>query len=185
MRNRMRLSLRFVLPLMLALAGIAYAVAPLVDQLTLRWFVRDLEIRASLIANTIEEPMQEQLAAGKKVKIREFFNRITQDERLYAIGYCASPTDKALTSRALPAEIRCAELDHWEGPGDHLLSSVKGPLHVAVKPMPSEGAPAGRLVLVHDMSFVTRRSKETKRYVFYFFMALAAVVSLITVIIAQ
>jgi trehalose 6-phosphate synthase len=35
------------------------------------------------------------------------------------------------------------------------------------------------------MSFVTRRSEETKRYVFYFFMALAAVVSLVTVIIAQ
>ena len=35
------------------------------------------------------------------------------------------------------------------------------------------------------MSFVTRRSEETKRYVFYFFMGLAAVVSLITVIIAQ
>ena len=35
------------------------------------------------------------------------------------------------------------------------------------------------------MSFVTRRSEETKRYVFYLFMGLAAVVSLITVIIAQ
>jgi len=85
----MRLSLRFVLPLILVLAGIAYAVAPLVDQLTLRWFVRDLDSRSSLIANTIQEPLQEQLAADKKVKIVEFFNRITQNERLYAVGYCA------------------------------------------------------------------------------------------------
>jgi trehalose 6-phosphate synthase len=51
--------------------------------------------------------------------------------------------------------------------------------------MVSEAAPAGRLVLVHDMSFATRRSEETKRYVLYFFMGLAAVVSLVTVIIAQ
>ncbi|MDO8960038.1 MAG: trehalose-6-phosphate synthase [Rhodocyclaceae bacterium] len=181
----MRLSLRFVLPLMLVLAGIAYAVAPLVDQLTLRWFVRDLDIRSSLIVNTIQEPLQEQLAAGKKAKIGEFFNRITQDERLYAVGYCAAPQGPALASRSLPAEIRCAELDRWEGPGDHLLPSARGPLHVAVQPMTSEVAPGGKLVLVHDMSFVTRRSEETKRYVFYFFMALAAVVSLITVIIAQ
>lgn len=34
----MRLSLRFVLPLLLALTAIAYAVLPLVDGLTLRWF---------------------------------------------------------------------------------------------------------------------------------------------------
>ncbi len=55
----MRLSLRFVLPLLLALAAIAYAVLPLVDTLTLRWFVRDLDIRASLIANTVQEPLQD------------------------------------------------------------------------------------------------------------------------------
>ena len=53
----MKLSLRFVLPLMLVLAGIAYATAPLVDRLTLGWFVRDLDIRSSLIANTIQEPL--------------------------------------------------------------------------------------------------------------------------------
>lgn len=181
----MRLSLRFVLPLMLVLAGIAYAVAPLVDQLTLKWFVRDLDIRATLIANTIQEPLQEQLAAGKKAKIGAFFARITQDERLYAVGYCATDQSVALASRALPTEIRCADLSRWEQPESHLLHSAQGPLHVAVKPMPSELAPAGKLVLVHDMSFVTRRSEETKSYVFYFFMALAAVVSLITVIIAQ
>jgi len=181
----MRLSLRFIFPLMLVLAAIAYAIAPLVDRLTLGWFVRDLDVRATLVVNTIQEPLLEQLAAGKKAKIVEFFNRITQDERLFAVGYCASSADKALASRSLPAELRCAKLDRWEVPGNHLLTSARGPLHVTVKPMPSEAAPAGRLVLVHDMSFVTRRSEETKRYGFYFFMGLAAVISLITVIIAQ
>ena len=39
----MRLSLRFLLPLALVLAGLAYAVIPLVDTLTLKWFMRDLE----------------------------------------------------------------------------------------------------------------------------------------------
>ena len=181
----MRLSLRFVLPLMLVLAGIAYAVAPLVDQLTLRWFVRDMDIRSTLIANTIQEPLLEQLAAGKKAKTENYFNRISKDERLYAIGYCASPSEKALVSRTLPKDIHCANLEQWEISQEHLLPSPQGPLHVAVQPMPSEAAPSGRLVLVHDMSFVTRRSEETKLYVFYFFLGLAVVISLITVIIAQ
>ncbi len=181
----MRLSLRFVLPLMIVLAGIAYAIAPLVDQLTLSWFVHDLDTRSSLLASAIQEPLQEQLAAGKKVQIREFFNRITRDERLFAVGYCASPTATAVASRSLPNEIRCDDLGRWDGAHDHLLPSAKGPLHVTVQPMASEAAPDGRLVLVHDMSFVTRRSEETKRYVFYLFMGLAAVVSLVTVVIAQ
>ena len=181
----MRLSLRFVFPLLLVLAAIAYTVAPLVDQLTLRWFVRDLDIRSTLIANAIEEPLQEQLAAGKKARVSDFFNRITLDERLYAVGYCTTATGSPLASRSLPKEISCADLDRWQQPGDHLLQSAKGALHVAVKPINTEAAPGGRLVLLHDMSFITRRSEETKRYVLYFFMGLAALISLVTVIIAQ
>ncbi|MHB8948087.1 MAG: alpha,alpha-trehalose-phosphate synthase (UDP-forming) [Rhodoferax sp.] len=181
----MRLSLRFVLPLLLVLAAIGYAVAPLIDRLTLSWFVRDLDSRSSLIASTFQEPLQEQLAAGKKAKIADFFNRITQDERIFAVGYCATPTSSILASRSLPAEIRCDDLERWSGPTDDLLPSAQGPLHVAVKPMASEAVPTGQLVVVHDMSFVTRRSEETKRYLFYVFMALAGVVSLITVIVAQ
>ncbi|HUX24836.1 MAG TPA: trehalose-6-phosphate synthase [Burkholderiales bacterium] len=181
----MRLSLRFVLPLMLVLAGFAYAVTPLVDRLTLSWFMHDLDSRSALIANTVQEPLQELLTAGRKIKILEFFNRITRDERLFAVGYCATPTSKELATRSLPREIRCSDLDRWEGPHDHLLQSAKGPVDVTVFPMPTAAEPKGRLVLVHDMSFITRRSEETKRYLFYLFMGLAAVVSLVTVIIAQ
>ncbi len=181
----MRLSLRFVLPLLLVLACIAYGVTPLVDRLTLKWFVRDLEIRATLIANTVQDPLQEQLALGKKAKIGDFFNRMTQDERLYAVGYCATQASTVLASRSLPAVIGCASLGRWVDPGDHLIESARGPLHVAIRPMVSEMAPGAQLVLVHDMSFITRRSEETKLYVFYVFLALAGVVSLVTVIIAQ
>ncbi|HAF43376.1 MAG TPA: trehalose-6-phosphate synthase [Gallionellaceae bacterium] len=181
----MKLSLRFVLPLLLVLAGIAYGIAPLVDQLTLRWFVKDIDMRSVLIANTIQESLLEQLEAGKRAKTVGFFNRITKDERLYGIGYCATPAGTVLASRSLPEQIHCHDLESWMGPGQHLLQTATGPLHVTVKPMESEAAPAGRLVLVHDMSFVERRSEETKLYVFYFFMGLALVISLITVVIAQ
>ncbi|MEO6291603.1 MAG: trehalose-6-phosphate synthase, partial [Burkholderiaceae bacterium] len=166
----MRLSLRFILPLLLVLAAIAYAIAPLVDQLTLGWFIRDIDIRSSLIANTVQDPLQEQLEAGKKAKVEDYFNRLTQDERLYAVGYCANAKDAPLASRWLPSDISCTALARWAGPGAHLLQSTQGgPLHVSVKPMISEANPAGRLVVVHDMSFVTRRSEETKRYLFYAF----------------
>ena len=181
----MRLSLRFVLPLVLVLAAFAYAVVPLVDQFTLRWFVRDLDIRSTLIANTVQEPLLEQLSAGSRTKTINFFTRITQDERVYAVGYCATPQSTPLASQSFPTEIRCSELDRWQAPGEHLLHSARGPLHVAVKPMESEAAPTGRLILVHDMSFIARRSEETKQYVFYVFMGIAALVSMITVIIAQ
>ncbi|MBV6522045.1 MAG: hypothetical protein MNPFHGCM_02189 [Gemmatimonadaceae bacterium] len=185
--DRMRLSLRFIIPLLLVLAAFAYAVVPLVDRLTVRWFERDLDIRANLIANMVEDPVQDLLRAGNRARILQFFAKITQDERLYAMGFCPSPSDPPVATVSLPLEINCDRLDQWEGtnPSDHLLDSPNGRLLVSVRPLVTEDAPEGRLVLVHDMSFVERRSAETRKYLFYFFIGLAATVSLITVVVAQ
>src|SRR5207249_4248762 len=59
-------------------------------------------------------------------------------------------------------------------------------LHLAVRAVvDGESESSARLALVHDMSFVTRRSEETRRLLFYFFVALGLCIALITVIIAQ
>ena len=47
----MRLSLRFIIPLLIALGLAAYATVPLIEYQMLSWFSRDLDARASLIAN--------------------------------------------------------------------------------------------------------------------------------------
>jgi trehalose 6-phosphate synthase len=180
----MRLSLRFIVPLLLVLGGIAYSVLPLVDQLMLRWFVRDLDIRSTLVANAIDKPLRDLVRAGSRAKTAEFLNSIIRDERLFAVGLCLGQGEPIAT-RTYPVDLRCGELERFAQGADHLLPSPLGPLHVVVKPFEVEEIAAGRLVLVHDMSFVSRRSEETKTYVFYFFVALGVVVSLITVVIAE
>ena len=181
----MRLSLRFLLPLLLVLALFAWAVAPLADRLTLRWFVRDLEIRSNLIANTIHDPLAARVRAGARDSMVQLFLRITQDERLYALGFCPSNGEAAVATPTLPAELSCAELDRYGDAPSHVLITPAGRLLVTVKPFQTGSVSEGRLVLVHDMSFVERRSQETRQYVFWFFAGLAVTVSLITVIIAQ
>ena len=181
----MRLSLRFVLPLLLILAAIAYAVAPLVEEFTWRWSVRDLDMRSTVIANAIEEPLAKELTSGSIASLSAFLSHISQDERFYAVGYCASRQSKLLATPSVPTQIRCNTLNRWTSLDQQILPTPQGPLFIAVRPVVSEVNPDGQLVLVQDMSFVGRRSEETRRYLFYFFLALAAVVSLITVIIAH
>src|SRR3970040_1520702 len=89
----MRISLRFVIPLAVTLGAIAYMVVPLVDNLTLKWFVRDLDIRTKLITTAVQDPFVELLTERTRDKVRlqrvqAFFNRILQDERLFALGFC-------------------------------------------------------------------------------------------------
>src|SRR5689334_6052640 len=123
----MRLSLRFIIPLFLVLAAIAYAVVPLVDKLTLRWFVRDLDIRSTLVANTVEEPLQDLVRAGNRARILQFFTRITRDERLYAVAFCPADDGAPVATPTLPPDVRCVDVDRFAGPTGHLVSSARGP----------------------------------------------------------
>jgi trehalose 6-phosphate synthase len=182
----MRLSLRFLIPLLLALGVFAWAAVPLVDALMLRWFVRDLDIRASLIANTVREPLGALIVDGSTINLRSFFDRLTQDERIYAVGLCLPGLPLPVATPEFPGEIRCDAMSRYETQGpQHVLAAPSGPLHVAARPVEAGGGQTAHLVLVHDMRFVEGRSDETRRYLFYFFVALGAIVALITVVIAQ
>jgi trehalose 6-phosphate synthase len=181
----MRLSLRFIVPLLIVLAAFAYAVIPLVDRLTVRWFMRDLDIRASLIANTVQEPIQNSIRYGDHARVVQALTRITEDERVYAAAFCESPLATPLAAGALPEHIRCADLSGFAGEAGHVFTSPQGPLLISVRELTAAGTRVGDLVLIHDMSFVTRRSEETRRYVFALFVGLGVIVSLLTVVIAQ
>ena len=181
----MRLSLRFIVPLGLALAAIAYAVVPLVDRLTLQWFVRDLEIRAATIANTAQEPIVALVQEPRaRQKIVRYFERIVEDERIFALGFCDRAGKLVYATGTFPDAVRCAP-ESAPGERNRVLQLARGPLHVSVNAVASEGEMLGDLVIVHDMSFVQRRSEDTKKYVYYLFAAIAAVVALITVVIAE
>ncbi|MGH7603271.1 MAG: alpha,alpha-trehalose-phosphate synthase (UDP-forming) [Gemmatimonadaceae bacterium] len=181
----MRLSLRFVVPLVLVLTALAYAMMPLVDRLTVQWFVKDLNLRSTLVANAVDEPLYSLVIANDVPGIRRFFARITQDERLFAMAFCSSPDAKAIATPSLPKEIKCSNLDQFSQPTGKVLTEAQGPLLVSTKPVAPLGDTVGTVVMVHDMSFVVRRSKETKQYLFYFFVGLAVLISLITVAVAQ
>ena len=150
----MRLSLRFIIPLLLVLTAFTYAVLPLIDDLTVRWFVRDLDIRASLIANTVQPAVEESVQSGDSAGIRAILTAITKDERVYGAGFCALPDASILAAGTLPADLGCGNLASFSGPSAVTLPSVRDALLVSVRRLEPDGTVLGDLVLVHDMSFV-------------------------------
>ena len=103
------LSLRFVLPLVIVLAVIAYGVVPLVDSLQLKWFVRDLDMRSKLMVNTMEGPLADLLVSNSRGKILAYFTRIIQDERLYALGFCNLDHLLLYETQAYPQDVTCKD----------------------------------------------------------------------------
>jgi trehalose 6-phosphate synthase len=179
-----RLSLRFLVPLLVALAAFAYAAVPFVDGMMQRWFVRDLDERSALIAYTVEEPLRQLLVDPTPSRITAFFNRLTQDQQLYAVGYCPAGATKPIASERFPAEIGCHTVD--ANPRSDRPSTLNyGTLHLTAAALGPTIDPGGDLVVVNDTSFIANRRAETRRYLFYFFVALGAMVALITVVIGQ
>ncbi len=181
----MRLSLRFVFPLLLALGAFAYAAVPLADSLMLKWFTRDLDIRSRLIASTVQEPLSDLAQSGSNIRVVAFLRKLTRDERLYAVGLCRKGDAKPIATQDFPAEIGCDTLGtSEEDSAGRRLETRRGMVHFAAYPLDADGS-SGKLLLVHDMSFVERRSEETRRYLLFFFIALGTIIALITVVIAQ
>ncbi|HTR57909.1 MAG TPA: trehalose-6-phosphate synthase [Casimicrobiaceae bacterium] len=180
-----RLSLRFIAPLAVTLALLAYALVPLVDRLTLRWWVQDLDTRSQLIANTMQEQLGDLASQGAAGKINLLFMRALQDERLYALAFCDESGKLRYETPTYPRSLGCnppvgtSEQDH------SVVHLRQGPLHVVQEPVFSGNDRIGSLILVHDMSFVERRSADTRRYLIGLFVVLGIVISLVTVFIAQ
>ncbi len=181
----MRLLLRFVVPLFLAIGIIAYAVVPLVDKLMVHWFVNDLDLRSKLVSSTVDDSIFDVLDERSKTKIQSFFDRVTQDERLYALGFCDVKNILAYKTAKFPEDVSCTDQNINEKEfQSKVIQEPKGPLHIAYHTVQGSGGTIGRLVLVHDMSFIQSRSSLTKRYIMYLFLVVGIVVATVTMFIA-
>ena len=131
----MRLSLRFLLPLMLVVGLFAYAAVPLADTLMLRWFVRDLDTRSLLIASAVSEPLSGLVLTGSTPRIEQFFQRLTQDERLYAVGLCIAGRAMPIATPEFPSDIACSTLRGQADAAKALIRTAHGMLHLTVAPV--------------------------------------------------
>ncbi|MDQ9171962.1 trehalose-6-phosphate synthase [Oxalobacteraceae bacterium R-40] len=182
-----RLSLRFIAPLALVLVLFAYVVVPLVGNMTLRWFTRDLDTRSQMLASALQEPLQEYVPQKSQRRITQLFDRsVQQDGRLYALAFCDPGGTLLYKTVAYPtAALGCHMAEEGRELRQTLVDLPEGKVHVTESPVNREAEYLGKLILVHDMSFIERRSSEAQKYVIALFALLAVVISLITVFVAH
>jgi trehalose 6-phosphate synthase len=227
--SSLRLQLRFLLPLLATLVLAATLAVPLLDQLTLRWFSRDLNSRGVLVAHALSDSVADALVARHTARLQPLFERAAQDERLFAIGLCSPVGDLLQRTDRFPPELTCRRALDIAAQGDQQLALAGGRVHVGVHEVmgaiavPATAAPAGagpgddwapgdtlpplpdaqavpaaragampahhelvgRLVLLHDLSFIDRRSQDTRRYLIGLITVLGLAIALITVAVAQ
>src|SRR5437763_809762 len=152
-----RLSLRFIAPLVITLALLGYALVPLVDRLTLRWWVNDLDIRSQLIANTMQDQLADLATQGAAAsRVNALFQRALQDQRLYALAFCDESDKLRYHTTSYPPSPGCKIPDATEDGHGTVVRLPQGPRHVVQHPIYQGNDGIGSLLLVHDRSFVER-----------------------------
>jgi trehalose-6-phosphate synthase len=179
----LRLSLRFVLPLGLVLALFAYAVVPLVDNLTLRWFVRDLDARAESLTNAMQDPLLEYVPQQAEQRISRLFERALRDERLQALAFCGPTGTLLYRTPSYPSSLGCRS--EQDGERASLVVSDAGSHHVSESELRLDNQDLGTLIVVQDMGYIERRSDDVKKYVIILFAIMAIVISLTAMLIAH
>jgi len=191
----LRLQLRFLLPLLVTLIVAASLAVPLLDNVTLRWFSRDLNSRGVLVANALSDSVADALTTGRVARLRPLFERTAQDERLFALGLCSRDGVLLESTGSYPASLDCALALELARDTEPRLVLKGGAVHVGVHDVLGAAAGSdaaqppsallGRLVLVHDLSFIDRRSQDTRRYLIGLIAALGLVIAFITMVVAQ
>jgi trehalose 6-phosphate synthase len=181
----LQLQLRFLIPLLVALVVAALVVLPLMDQLTLRWFSRDLNTRGTAVANALSDSLEEALASAAAQRLQTLIERAARDERLVAIGLCSGNDQLLRHSSAFPPTLSCAEAKRVSREPEQRLELRTGAVHVGVFALNPERSSGASVVLLHDLSFVERRSQDTRQYLIVFIVVLGFVIALVTVVVAQ
>jgi alpha,alpha-trehalose-phosphate synthase [UDP-forming] len=181
----LRLQLRFLVPLVVTLTAAAYIALPLMDRLTLRWFARDLNMRGALVANALSESIEDALQQGREGRVQSLLNRAVQDERLVAVALCAEDGRLLQHTSGYPKTLDCRSAQATAAQKEPLLRVSGGAMQVGLYPVDNQGRHIGNLILLHDLSFIDRRSQDTRQYLIILIVVLGASMALITMVVAQ
>ncbi|MBK4738314.1 alpha,alpha-trehalose-phosphate synthase (UDP-forming) [Noviherbaspirillum pedocola] len=180
-----RLSLRFILPLAVVLGLFAYAVVPQVDEITLRWFVRDLEARSQTLVSALQEPLKEYAPQGATRRIAQLLDRTAQQSQLSSLAFCDPSGRVVYHTAGYPEALGCPPTNFPGTLRQSLQDLPGGRVHVTEGVVRDGAQYLGKLMLVNDMSYIERRSADARKYVLAVFALIAVVVSLITVFVAH
>jgi trehalose 6-phosphate synthase len=167
----------------LAVAGVALivlAIAPLASTVVQRWSERDVELRSRLIFNSIRDQVGLGLATAAGANLVPFFERLAEDERLLALGFCEAGGRLTHATRRMPKNFACARFGLAKGDSFATIYDDGHRLLAGAFPL-TAGSVRGHLVILHDLRFVDERVAAARFYAAIALIGMIVGIGLITV----
>jgi len=187
----MRRAARFLVLLLAGLALLAVVGYAVLVRTTRAWFESDLALRSRLAVSAARQSLEENWHGGRD-RLSETLADISRDERIMAAAACTLDGRLLAATDAYPAEFSChSVLDRMrrEGSGSDNWSMTSelpsGPVNLSVTMLGDPASRLGAVVLVHDLSYLSRREVATRNFLIVAFFTLSLGASVVTLVAAR
>lgn len=149
---------------LVAAAIIIAAVAPISSIMVEGWSRHDIDLRAQLIFRSIRDQVENGIATGSNIDLVSYFDRLAEDERLLALGYCTAQGELRYATKQFPATITCADVTHVKADSFDTTTGDGRPTHISIFPLVAGDKDAGDLLVLHDLQYMGDRVWEARIY---------------------
>lgn len=163
------------------LGGVAAALlailtlARLSTSLVADWSRHDVELRSTLVFNSLRHTMTSLLAARQPGELAKLFESVAQDERVVGLALCDDAGTLQYSTPLMPASISCEKLARSDAESFSTLNADGRRVLIATFPVSTQES-KGHFVIAHDLSFAQDRGAEARGY-FLIVLVLAVLVS--------
>ncbi|HUN96256.1 MAG TPA: trehalose-6-phosphate synthase [Bradyrhizobium sp.] len=148
----------------LVAAGIVIAALTLLAAVMVEdWSQRDIDLRSRLVFRSIRDQVAMAMTAKPDIELAQLFERITEDERILALGFCSAQGQLRYVTKEFPKSITC---DSVKGAKSNTFAAVTDSghrIHISSFPI-TVAASTGHLLVLHDLAYLDERTNEARLY---------------------
>src|SRR6516225_6337433 len=146
------------------LVAAIFAISPFASTLVEQWSRRDVELRSTLVFNSVRDELANLLAAGATSRIDSLFARLALDERLLAVGFCDREGVLRYRSKLMPPSFCCKKVARTGTASFSTVKSEARSLVVGAFSIAADQA-GGHLILLHDLTFAEQRGAQARTWI--------------------
>ncbi|MFL5398785.1 MAG: trehalose-6-phosphate synthase [Myxococcales bacterium] len=173
-------TLRYSVPVLLALALVTAVGYGLVSATSRSWFEYDIKLRAGLAVRGARQGLVDHWTKNDRRAVQRLLGEITRDERILSAAACNPAGEAFARTDDFPKDLSCRRFTaaalsgtaphEWSEPAQ--IDGVS--VYLSAIPVLSGGDAIGVVGLIHDMSYVDRRDALTRRAALGFFLVVGA-----------
>ncbi|HWG03837.1 MAG TPA: trehalose-6-phosphate synthase, partial [Beijerinckiaceae bacterium] len=167
--------------LALVAAGIVIAALTLLASIIVEgWSQRDIDLRSRLVFRSIRDQVATAIASRSDEELIPTFERITEDERILALGFCTGQGQLRYATKQFPRLINCGSVKLGKSDTFATVRDAGRRIYISAFPI-TAGTATGHMIILHDLAFIDERAAKARLYTSFALVGLTSGLSLLAI----